>query len=115
MSDANGAAKTLPVALMAEFAKLEETSQRVDRHAAQLKKLEPLPDLVLRLMTKVDLAREAHELTLVKLEALTSSVDALNTGVLQLIAITLGEAPQPRVAPEAPTAKTHLSLRRRKP
>lgn len=59
MSDGNGAAKTLPAALMHEFALLEETSKRVDAidkrlNRMDLEKLGSIPDLLLRLLGKME-------------------------------------------------------------
>lgn len=55
MSDTNGSAHTLPDALLSEFARHEEfESRRIDVIDERLAKLAPIPDLLLRLMTKVE-------------------------------------------------------------
>lgn len=59
MSDTNGSSHTLPNALMHEFALLEATSRRVDAidkrlDKMDLEKLGSIPDLILRLLGKIE-------------------------------------------------------------
>lgn len=94
--EGNGSAQTLPQALAAEYGRLEEFDRR---QTAQKNELRTVKDLIIKLAHSVDQTREAQALTLKKVDALTSSVDMLNTSVRRVIDALLKTPPKAKPTP----------------
>lgn len=108
MSEGNGAAKTLPLAMAADFARLEELSKRQE---AQRSELRTVKDLVIKLAHSIDLTREDQRATLAQVSALTDAVSKLNEGVQLVIGYLVPGNAKP-TPPDSPLAKTQPSTRK---
>ena len=87
----NGAAKTLPMGVLSQLGQLEDTSRRVEDLSVRLRKVEALPDLVLRLADGIDrLARSQRE----NHTECMSAIGSISEHVLTLVKIQLGELPE---------------------